>query len=149
MKAQRDFGRLGIHTFRNPSKLGLGWPQAQLWSHTLPFLWIPLNFICVSFVTLCSVLLYSGLWRSNSLADFISLGVGPGFTCLQGTAWQNASSGVGDQPSVRIVSVLSTENPTQAFTKNKQQTNKHNPKQRKVLIHRGINSLHYDLIQRL
>lgn len=33
--------------------------EAQLWSQILPSLWTPLNFICISVIALCSVLLYS------------------------------------------------------------------------------------------
>lgn len=68
MKAQNDFGRavilgfsLGIHIFGNPPKLGGGQLETQLWSQILPPLWIPLKFIFISVIALCSVLLHSGL----------------------------------------------------------------------------------------
>ena len=54
MKAQMDFGRLGINsqteaTLRGGSGLTLGTTVVS------PLLWIPQNFICISFVSLFSV----------------------------------------------------------------------------------------------
>lgn len=110
MQVQSDLRRqtyfrvpLGIQVFRNPPKLALGWLEAQSWCQIFTPLWIPLNFICISVIALCSALLCSGLERSNVLTDFVSLRQDQGLPPLGGSLAEGQQQTRGsEKPGVNL-----------------------------------------------